>query len=458
MTVNNNGFAVTDGDNTETYDSTGALKQIRARNGRVLTFTYDPLTLALTQVSDNLGHKLSFQSLDAYHVNSVSTGSTSITYSFDAMGRLKAVNYPDASTRQYLYTDNRNGKLLTGIIDENGVQYAAWTYDNQDRAITSSHAGGADLVQLAYTGTADMSSRSTSETDPLGASRTSSFSYVASHSVLTARTQPAGTGSPASNEAFTYDANGNITSHTDFGSRTTTYTYDTARNLETSRTEASGTSQARTISTVWHPTFRLPTQITEPNRVSNFTYDTNGNLLTKSVTAGGKTRTWSYTYNGFGQVLTATDPDSNKTTYTYDASGNPTSLTDAASHVTQYTSYDANGNLLSMTDPNGKVSAFTWDARNRLKTRQDGSDLTTYVYDPVGQLIQVTLPDSSTVTYSYDPAHRLTGISDSRGNSITYTLDAMGNHTREDVSDPAGQLAAAQSQVATSQQTGGVMQ
>ena len=36
------------------------------------------------------------------------------------------------------------------------------------------------------------------------------------------------------------------------------YTFDATRNLETSRTEANGTPSARTITTQWHPTLRLP--------------------------------------------------------------------------------------------------------------------------------------------------------------------------------------------------------
>ena len=33
------------------------------------------------------------------------------------------------------------------------------------------------------------------------------------------------------------------------------------------------------------------------------------------------TQTYGYTYNGFGEVLTATDPLSNTTTNTYDSKG-----------------------------------------------------------------------------------------------------------------------------------------
>jgi len=91
------------------------------------------------------------------------------------------------------------------------------------------------------------------------------------------------------------------------------------RGDQTSRTEASDTGLARTISTAWLTTFHLPTTITEPGRVTSFSYDTKGNLLKKTVAAGALTRSWGYTYNAAGEVLTATDPLGHVTAYAYDA-------------------------------------------------------------------------------------------------------------------------------------------
>jgi len=261
---------------------------------------------------------------------------------------------------------------------------------------------------------------------------------------------------------LTYDANGNVASITDFNGSVTIYTYDTTRNLETSHTEASGTAQARTITTNWHATYRLPLTIAEPKLLTTYAYDAFGNLLNKTVQATsdatgaqglsptliGAARTWSRTYNNVAQVLTATGPRTDvadKTIYTYDSSGNLSTITNAVDQVTTLSNYDANGRVGLITDANGGTTALTYSRRGWLtgKTVTSGGtvEATTYGYDGVGQLTLVTLPDTSTVSYTYDPAHRLTNIADSLGDSIAYTLDNMGNRISEKVKDPSGALA-----------------
>ena len=76
------------------------------------------------------------------------------------------------------------------------------------------------------------------------------------------------------------------------------------------------------------------------------------------MTDGKHTRIWSYTYNAYGQVLSAIDPDNHVTTTTYDSTGDVATIKNALNQVWSFTSYDADGKLLSVTDPNGLVSAF----------------------------------------------------------------------------------------------------
>jgi YD repeat-containing protein len=403
-----------------------------------------------------------------------------------------SVTYPDG--RQRLYSYNEPGltggadlpNALTGITDENGARFATYAYDQYGRTIETVHdAGGsnANRYRLQY----DISGAQTTVIDPAGTTRTYGFDTVLGVVQNTGVTQSSASGSGLAANSTVYDPGGNVASRTDFNGNRTNYEYDLTRNLETRRVEgltAAGgaTPQTRTISTAWHPAWRLPTRIAEPLKITSFAYNGDGGtacglmadgttpvpgvLCAKTIqattdadgsrgfaaTAAGSPRTWRYVYNANGLVLAADGPrddvaDVTSTTYFADDDpdfgkrGNVATITNAAGHVTSITAYNAHGQPTTIVDPNGLVTTLTYDARQRLAMRTVGTETTSYAYDGVGQLIRVTLPDGSFLAYAYDAAHRLTGMADSLGNSVSYTLDAMGNRVREDVFDPSSVLA-----------------
>ena len=433
----------------EHYDVSGLLTSITTRSGLATTLTY--LSGLLATVTDAFGHTLTLGYNGDGLITSVTLPDGSVIhYAYDGYQRLITATNTDTTTRQYLYADSRNKWLLTGIIDENGTQFATYSYDANGAVTSESHAGGVAQYQFAY------GASSTTVTDPLGTSTQIGLSSVAGVIRKSSHSQRCLDCGDSSN--ITYDTLGNPASKTDFNGNQTTYSYDATRNLETSRTEAYGTPKARTISTQWHATYRLPIQIDEPGRRTTFTYDTAGNLLTRIVTdtATSNSRTWTYTYNNTGQVLTIDGPRtdvSDVTTFTYYSCatgaecGQVQSTTNALGQVTTYNTYNANGQPLVITDPNGVVTTLTYDSRNRVTSRTVSTETTTFDYWPTGLLKGATLPDGSYLAYSYDDAHRLTVVTDSEGNSIHYTLDAVGNRTHEDVYDPSNALAFMRSRV-----------
>ncbi len=270
-------------DVTEIYDLEGRLISITDRLGRAQSLSYNTGD-QLTNVTDSHGNQLIFtyDALDRVATMTDAEGDV-YHYGYDANGNLISIAYPDATpgdlsdnpTRQYLYEDTRFPHALTGIIDENNERYATWTYDDQGRAISSTHATGADNTTLAYNvdGT-------TTVTNALGKQTTYHFDVI--HGVYKV-TQVEGhptANCAGANKNYTYDVNGFLSSKTDWNGNVTTYVHD-ARGLETSRAEGSGTPQARTITTEWHTDFRVPVRITEPDKITEFTYDTNGRLLSK---------------------------------------------------------------------------------------------------------------------------------------------------------------------------------
>jgi len=169
------------------------------------------------------------------------------------------------------------------------------------------------------------------------------------------------------------------------------------------------------------------------------------------------TRRWSYTYNRYGQELTATDPRGKTTTKEYWADtvfegeaghwlGDLKSQTNALGHKTQYTQYNKRGQVLTTVLPNAATEVREYHVRGwltkvTLQPAAGAAQTTQYEYDATGQLKVLRLADGSTTTYTYDAAHRLTDVTDAAGNTVHYTLDDAGNRTGEDYKDPSGALA-----------------
>jgi RHS repeat-associated protein len=428
-----------DDDSTLRFDSAGRLISTTARNGWATTYAYNA-SGQLASVSNAFNRKLTLAYNGAGQLISVATqDARTVGYAYDGTGRLSSVTYPNGKTRVFLYENTAFPQLLTGILDEAGARWGTFGYDAQGRAISSELAGSVDRYQVSYP-----SSGSALVIDPLGTSRSFSYSTTKGRLAVTGGSLPSGIGeSDAASRV--QDGNGLITSETDFKGVKTDTTWDVARRLQTTITRAVGTLEAQTVTTQWHATFSLPVLVTEAGRTTAYAYDDKGNALSQAITdtasSPSTTRTWNWTWNTQGLAATETAPNGAVTTFEYDTRGNLVKSTNALGHETLY-SYDTANRVISTTAPNGVVTTYTWDTRDRLLTKSVGSQgTTTLTYKPTGLLETLTLPTGLVLTYSYDSAHRLTGWSNTRGESGTYTLDAMGNRTAELIKDSTGAVA-----------------
>ncbi|MDR6536739.1 RHS repeat-associated core domain-containing protein [Variovorax soli] len=421
------------------FDSAGKLITSTTRNGWITSYTYDGAG-RLVAIRNALGRTLTLGYNGAGQLVTVTTPDGRIfSYAFDASGRLSTVTYPDGRSRGFVYEDTAVPQGLTGILDESGARWGTFAYDSQGRAISTELSGGASRYQVSYpaAGTATV-------IDPLSTSRSFSYSTTKGKLAVTGGSLPSGEGE-ADAASRVQDANGLITSETDFKGVVTTTTWDTTRRLPISVTRAVGTPEAQTVTIRWHATFSLPVLVTESGRTTAYSYDDKGNVLSQAITdtasSPNTTRTWSWTWNTQGLAATETAPNGAVTSYEYDPLGNLVKATNALGHETLY-GYDSANRLVSTTDPNGLVTSYIWDARDRLLTRTvPGQGTTTLTYKPTGLLETLTLPAGLSFLYTYDAAHRLTGWSNNRGESGSFTLDAMGNRTAEQVKDSAGAVA-----------------
>jgi RHS repeat-associated protein len=467
------------------YRTIGRLQSIASRSGVTLTLTYlaAPQNMTLASVTDSFGRSLAFTYSGYGHVGTVTDPAGGVTsYSYTWSGArggsalLTDVYFPNSTPatltdnphKTYQYDSAGGTYNLSGIVDEASQTFASWTYDGAGRAISSTHAGGAESVQLAFN-----SATSTTVTDSLGSVRTYQYSIV--QGIPKVSSVAEGTASAS----FTYDANGYPATQIDRRGYRTNFVYD-ARGLEQSRTEGltsagAATPRTRTTATTWHSTFRLPLSISvyagasatgTALRTTSFTYDASGNALTRTITDPSTTtsRVWTYTYNAYGQVLTVDGPRSDVSdvsTYTYYTCttgaqcGQVNTITDATGQITTYNSYNGHGQPTQITDPNGIVTTLAYDLQTRVTDRCvngllpacSGGELTHFTYWPTGLLKVVTLADGSNLNYGYDPAHRLNQITDGLGNKISYTLDGMGNRTSESAYDPTNVLARTRTRV-----------
>ena len=75
------------------------------------------------------------------------------------------------------------------------------------------------------------------------------------------------------------------------------------------------------------------------------------------------------------------------------------------------------------------VSTVTYDAHDRPVTIKDkNGNVTSYVYDGFGDLIEQVSPDSGTTVYHYDADGNRTSKTDAAGVVTNWTYDALTAH------------------------------
>lgn len=450
-------WTLTDTDGSvETYTAsgtTGTLQSITLRNGYARTLSWSGGQL--NTITDSYGRTLTLNYTSGV-ITSISTpDSTTITYGYGTSGGqtvLTSVSYPTtpATGFTYQYTDATNPQSITNILDGAGQTYVSFTYDSQNRATSSKLGGtvGANATTLTYN-----SNGSVTVTNALGVADTFFFTYMQGVPKVQRISRAATATTAAATRVFGYDANGFLRTESDWNANVTRY-INNAFGLPTSITEAyGGGAVSRTTTITYDTTFPyLPHQVVADGVTSTFTYDASGNMLSQTDTdttttstpysTNGQTRTYQWTYNATGELLSAQLPRTDVTAitnYTYNADGSLATVADALSNTTTVATHTGGGYPLTITDPNSVLTTLTWDGGQRLLTSAvtttAGTLTTTLTYDSAANVASVQKPDGSKLTFSYDAAHRLTTITDLFGKTVNYTLDALGDATQVQVED-----------------------
>jgi YD repeat-containing protein len=263
------------------YTMAGTLSGIRYPSGRFVTFVRNASNpfASTTTMTDDLGHSL-VVNYAFNRLGSATVDGLTVSYTFDSSNRLsKVARKKDGHTtiRQYLYEDTVNTNSMTGLIDERGVRIATWTYDAQNRAVSSSMPLAAGKVTVVYG-----ADGTTTVSNALGHPVTYEYQLVNGGKRISAIHGEAVAGCPAANSTFTYTDAGQMATRTNALGQVTAFVYDD-EGRETSRTEAKGTPDERQTTTTWDGTSFRPKTVTTPDRQTTYSYDVQGHLLSTTI-------------------------------------------------------------------------------------------------------------------------------------------------------------------------------
>jgi RHS repeat-associated protein len=412
--------------------NTQNLTGISLLNGQTITLSYYASANPPTSTSSLLEQieyepQGLFINIDDYTANlpriiSISgTGlnTLTITNTWDGLNRLTSTTYPDQSFVSNIYTILD----LTAHKDRLGN----WTYFGYDALehLTSITNALTNVTQLGWCGCGALSSITDASNNP---------TYL------------------------TYDNQGNLINMLFPDSTSFTYQYDLARRM-TQASDASGAyahffynnqGLVTTVSNAFGITesavydiLDRPQTTTDANNMSvGYTYDLLDRLATRSW-PGSITEGFEYGTNG---LIAYTNRDQKVTLFGRDAAGRLTSVTNANQEVTQF-GYDADGHLTSLIDGNTHQTSFQYDqygrfynkldnnnnsvlqlgydANGNVKTRwTPASTNTTYLYDALNNLTNISYPGSTTATisFAYDKLNQLVGMVDAAGTTgFSYT-------------------------------------
>ncbi|MFP3567192.1 DUF6531 domain-containing protein [Paraburkholderia sp. SIMBA_030] len=406
-------------DDVESYSPQGVLLSVRTHNGRTITLTDSDantpnsvapaagMLIAVTQHAEgynaysDLVIRLAYDS--KRRITQMTDPTDAVTqYVYDSRSNLVSVIWPDGNVRRYVYDNPKFAAALTGVIDEMGSRIATWSYDAKGRVTAVDHPDTTRNVQLSY------GAGTTTATDSTGWT-TLTFSSIDDVLRLT------GSRSAADATVITRDASANVIANTG-NNATAEYTYDDmGRPIAAITRNSSGksmTSIRYADGTTLHPSL-----VAAPGKMQAFVYDAQGNPVGVSEfttgdptgengfdasTAEGSKTTWGATY------------DSNNNLSYLEVHQN--GVLTAAWSITRGITGDFRSVTNRVTGVSSSVSSR--DKANRIIRIWADEDSVNPIYDARGRLAQFLVYESSSarnggvkrtlkVTYDYAPNGRL---------------------------------------------------
>jgi len=431
---------------TFAYDLVGRKLSERDPLGHITRYAYDAAnrlistTNALTQTTvytyDVVGNRIAVQ--DALgHVT---------RFGYDAKDRLAAITDMLGNTTRYTFDANNNE---TSVIDPL-TRPMTYTYDALNRRVSLTNALG-KTTTYQY----DAVGNRTAVID--ANSRTTAYAYDALNRLVRVTDAASGV------ITYTYDAVGNRIGLIDANGYATTYGYDALNRLVSTLDPLSNTTTYGydatgnriraaqpngTVITYTYNALNRLAGVVAPNLLINYTFDAISNRTALTDTTG----TTAYAYDALNRLTQMIDPDGRSVGYGYDAGGNRTRLVYPGNQVVTYT-YDVLNRMQNVIDWGNHVFTYTYDAAGQLQNHQNPNGTNTvYAYDVAGQVMGIThtspvsgtfaffryaydnvgnrlseISSDGTSSYTYDGLYRLIDVTYPNSEHVTYQYDPMGN-------------------------------
>lgn len=416
-----------------TYDNRGRISSVVRGTGaeaRTNTLGYDSNGY-LTNSTDPLGRQVTLgYDLAGRIISQVFPDGRPAGFAYDANGNRTSVTPPGRPPHGLAYNAVNLESLYappTAVTGTNSTQYAY----NADRELTLVTRPDGQTVSFDYSSGGCNCGRLNSMTQPRGTTTYSydpitgnPFSIVAPDGInltfaydgplLISETW---TGPVSGSVGMTYDNDFRLLTQTVNGSNAITRQYD----LDNLLVQAGALTLTNDVQTGL-PLGGTVGVVSDTWSYNGFAEPTNHVAVTNSADLYAA----RYTRDAVGRIVGLTEIISGVTnifTYTYDLSGQLTNVTQNGATVASY-SYDSNNNRLATTDSGGTfggtydnqdrvtqygMATFGYTANGELQSKTNGAQVTTYQYDPFGNLIAATLPGGTSIQYLIDGRDRRIG-------------------------------------------------
>ncbi|MHB1059459.1 MAG: hypothetical protein ACYC0F_16420, partial [Rhodanobacter sp.] len=472
------GFSRSIGGLTGTLNTAGSTITRTGDDGSAVVYTYDADRGAYVS-SGQSGPEDSLSWNAGSNAWTYTDAADQIQETYDANGRLSTLtNTATGASYSFSYSNGQLSQIVAGdgdtlIFDYNTAGQLS-DLEIQEIPPGQSVAVTRQAVSYDYDTQGRLTSVTTnlaSDTDPVGGSYTTSYTYDGSSDRIASVTQSDGT---TVSYGYTLDAQGtwqvtSITTGSGADAQTVTLSYDDGSLVVT---DPMGRRTVYLIDGSGRLTMMLSPPINGTLISTLYTYDDNGNLLTLTNADTGVSR---YEYDDQGNMISYANGSQERVDYTYDAEDQMVSRTvfavsadgtpgisgyvPASGPQTSYNIYDAQGRLTYTVDALGNVTAYTYMEQGGTSLLASRQQLIGVSYDLGGatpdtpptlaQLnawiasapVQQSLGRAVRTDYSYDPRGQLSQqiqwsrldtngegslATDASAIVTTYTYDAQG--------------------------------